>query len=233
MQTTKQLILVRHAKSDWDDFSVSDHDRVLNERGRRDAPVMGQRILKQYGAPDLILSSTALRAKQTAQAIQAACLLPEEAIQFHSKLYHAGPQMITDHILETPDAVQRLLIVCHNPGITFLPTAFVAASPIISRPVVWSYLRYKRRSGRNLPWRVKSSSISIIPKRPGVAACFRVTFFLGGSLLSIAVTYQKQRLFTPTGPGFCCKFARNASFFLVGLLRATLSTSIPAAFHTA
>lgn len=119
MQTTKQLILVRHAKSDWDDFSVSDHDRVLNERGRRDAPVMGQRILKQYGAPDLILSSTALRAKQTAQAIQAACLLPEEAIQFHSKLYHAGPQMITDHILETPDAVQRLLIVCHNPGITF------------------------------------------------------------------------------------------------------------------
>jgi phosphohistidine phosphatase len=115
----KKLIAVRHAKSDWVDLSLKDYDRPLNDRGFRDAPLMGARILTQYGLPDLIMSSTALRAKQTAEAIAEACAYGSEKIVWHDNLYHAGPKVIQDRILETDDAVQTLLFVCHNPGITF------------------------------------------------------------------------------------------------------------------
>jgi phosphohistidine phosphatase len=109
----KKLIAVRHAKSDWVDLSLKDYDRPLND------PLMGARILTQFGLPDLIMSSTALRAKQTAEAIAEACAYGSEKIVWHDSLYHAGPKVIEDRILETDDAVQTLLFVCHNPGITF------------------------------------------------------------------------------------------------------------------
>jgi phosphohistidine phosphatase len=90
----KKLIAVRHAKSDWVDLSLKDYDRPLNDRGFRDAPLMGARILTQYGLPDLIMSSTALRAKQTAEAIAEACTYGSEKIVWHDSLYHAGPKFI-------------------------------------------------------------------------------------------------------------------------------------------
>ena len=64
------LVLVRHAKSDWGDASLDDHDRPLNERGRRDAPSMAQRWPTPGFAAEVILSSTALRARTTAAALR-------------------------------------------------------------------------------------------------------------------------------------------------------------------
>jgi phosphohistidine phosphatase len=65
----KTLFLIRHAKSSWDDTTLPDKDRPLNDRGRRDAPKMGERLAKRDVKPDLILSSPAVRALRTAEII--------------------------------------------------------------------------------------------------------------------------------------------------------------------
>ena len=65
----KTLFLIRHAKSSWDDPALSDKDRPLGDRGRRDAPRMGKRLAKRNVRPDLILSSSARRALTTAEII--------------------------------------------------------------------------------------------------------------------------------------------------------------------
>ncbi|MDH3511983.1 MAG: histidine phosphatase family protein [Gammaproteobacteria bacterium] len=65
----KRLTLLRHAKSSWNNPSLDDRDRPLNKRGERDAPMMGQRLLKKSTRPSLILTSPAKRARQTARLI--------------------------------------------------------------------------------------------------------------------------------------------------------------------
>src|SRR4029434_8634311 len=65
----KTLFLIRHAKSSWDDAALSDKDRPLDDRGKRDAPKMGKRLAKRDVKPDLILSSPAVRARTTAEII--------------------------------------------------------------------------------------------------------------------------------------------------------------------
>ena len=65
----KTLLILRHAKSSWRDTSLDDHDRPLNERGRRDAPRRGQLLLEESLLPDLILCSTAARARRTAEIV--------------------------------------------------------------------------------------------------------------------------------------------------------------------
>ena len=76
----KQLILVRHAKSDWGDANISDHDRSLNERGLLNAPEMGKRLLKNGIRPQQILASSAIRAQETAKLI---ALTLDQAIGEH------------------------------------------------------------------------------------------------------------------------------------------------------
>ncbi|MCB1586456.1 MAG: histidine phosphatase family protein, partial [Xanthomonadales bacterium] len=65
----KHLIILRHAKSNWSDLSLSDHDRSLNQRGKNSAPIMGQRLSKKPIQPQLVLCSTAVRAKATAKKV--------------------------------------------------------------------------------------------------------------------------------------------------------------------
>jgi len=113
------LILMRHAKSDWSNTSLADHDRPLNDRGRRDAPRMAQWLAEIDQIPDRILCSSAVRTRQTVTGLTDlwnAC----PAIHYSHELYHAQPQEIIDNIrLEGGDA-RRLLIVAHNPGLTRL-----------------------------------------------------------------------------------------------------------------
>lgn len=111
----KTLLLLRHAKSSWNDSSREDHDRPLNERGRLSAPVAGQYLLDRGLLPDLILSSTALRARET---VERAVRLWPRAVETHYEkgLYLAPPHKILQRIHKTPDGVTRLLMVGHNPG---------------------------------------------------------------------------------------------------------------------
>jgi phosphohistidine phosphatase len=115
----KTLLILRHAKSSWKDPWLADHDRPLNKRGKRDAPRIGALIEDQGLIPDLILSSTAKRARATAEAVANACGYEQE-IKFTRDLYHADPEAFLaalGNLSTDPDIV---MVVGHNPGLEYL-----------------------------------------------------------------------------------------------------------------
>ncbi len=112
----KTLLLLRHAKSSWDDPSVSDHDRPLNARGHRDAPRIGD-LIKQHGlTPDLIVASTAARAQATARYVAQHCEYPGE-IDSTGSLYNAAPDEYLAYLRSLPDEYAAVMVVGHNPGL--------------------------------------------------------------------------------------------------------------------
>lgn len=111
----KTLLLMRHAKSSWDDPQLSDTERPLNARGRRDAPRMGQHLLKQKLIPDHVVTSTAARALETADLLAAECGDPP--ILTTSNLYHATTDEWSESIATFPDSWQCALCIGHNPGL--------------------------------------------------------------------------------------------------------------------
>ncbi|MCW3491906.1 SixA phosphatase family protein [Microbacterium sp. SSM24] len=110
-----RLALVRHAKSDWDDPLLDDHDRPLNERGRADAPRMAQRYAESAFRPDVILSSTALRARTTAQAFASATGV---AMTVQEQLYGAPAGLLLS--VAAASGVDSVMIVAHDPGMSVL-----------------------------------------------------------------------------------------------------------------
>lgn len=114
----KTLTLLRHAKSSWKDAGLIDHDRPLNKRGKRDLPVMGQRIQQAGIRPSLILSSSAVRAWTTAKGIAKEISYPIEFLQREQRLYHAGVRRIIEVLADQDDAFNSILLVGHNPGLT-------------------------------------------------------------------------------------------------------------------
>jgi len=122
----KLLSILRHAKSSWSDSSLPDHDRPLNKRGLRDAPRMGDLIREKGLVPEAILSSTALRARDTALAVAAATGFPDE-VRFTRSLYGAGPDAYLDALSALPDDFEHALVVGHNPGLEELVARVVGA----------------------------------------------------------------------------------------------------------
>lgn len=116
----KKLILIRHGKSGWDSPWLSDHDRPLGERGIADVPHMARRLQERGSIPDLIVSSTALRATDTARLTAAVFGYPESHIVYEKSLYHASPEHLLTVIRSQSEAVQTLILVGHNPGLTEL-----------------------------------------------------------------------------------------------------------------
>ncbi len=114
----KTLIITRHAKSDWSNLYIQDYDRVLNERGMRDAPLMGKKFLQRAVPLDLIFSSAAKRAEQTAILIAHEMGYDTSKIKWTKNLYHASAEEITDQVLGIDNDINNVMIVCHNPGIT-------------------------------------------------------------------------------------------------------------------
>jgi phosphohistidine phosphatase len=111
----KTLLLLRHAKSDWDDPSLRDFDRPLAARGERDAPRVGKALRKRGILPDLIISSPAARAKATIEAVTRAAKLNLE-IRFDEVVYGASTPELIRLIQGLPDTNSCLLLVGHNPG---------------------------------------------------------------------------------------------------------------------
>lgn len=116
----KRLFLIRHAKSSWKDSSLTDNERPLNKRGERDAPFMGELLKKKNIQPDLIISSSAERAKSTALKIAISLEYPEKSILIIERLYEASYKDIIDVIRKTGDEVTNLFVLGHNPGLTTL-----------------------------------------------------------------------------------------------------------------
>jgi phosphohistidine phosphatase len=116
MQRT--LVIIRHAKSSWANPLQSDFDRPLNDRGKHDAPLMGKELKKRDIIPDLIISSTAKRTRQTAKKIAEEVGYDIDMINWEEKLYHCIPSVFEEIIYELGDRVKTVFIVAHNPGIT-------------------------------------------------------------------------------------------------------------------
>ena len=114
----KTLTLVRHAKSSWSDTRLSDGDRPLNKRGKRDAPVMGKRMVEHDIRPSLIISSPAKRAWSTAKLVAAEISYPVEFLQREDSLYHASIDEILGVIVAQDNRFNNMMIVGHNPGMT-------------------------------------------------------------------------------------------------------------------
>lgn len=120
----KKLILVRHAKSSWDDPSLPDHDRPLNDRGKRDAPKMGERLAKRSVVPDLILSSSAVRALTTAQIIAEKIGYDRKAIVVDRRIYGAQVSSLLYLIQELDDKYDKVMLFGHNPELAELAHRF-------------------------------------------------------------------------------------------------------------
>ncbi len=114
----KQLLLVRHAKSNWDNPSLDDFDRPLNDRGNKDAPTMAKRLLEKKIAIDAFISSPAKRAFTTCKYFAAAYGIKEKQIQCFQDLYLAGVQNFYDVIKRIDDNYNSIAVFSHNNGIT-------------------------------------------------------------------------------------------------------------------
>lgn len=159
----KTLLILRHAKSDWDDPALADHDRPLNARGKRDAPRMGEVLRREGLAPEAILCSSAKRARKTAELVSEAAGLEGEP-QLLDELYAAAPSAYLKACAGLGEDIDTAMVVGHNPGLEELlemltgellplPTAALAQ---VELPIAnWAELR-KRVRGRlvNL-WRPK------------------------------------------------------------------------------
>ena len=114
----KKLILMRHAKSDWGDDRLSDHQRPLNKRGRSDAPFMG-RLLREEGIEvDAIFCSTAKRTRETLDLFLEEFTFEGEP-RFVEQLYHADLRDYIELLAELPDDVETAMIVGHNPTMAY------------------------------------------------------------------------------------------------------------------
>jgi len=116
----KTLTIFRHAKSSWDDSDLTDFDRPLNPRGKRDAPEMGHRLKAAGIRPSLILTSPATRAWATARIVAHEIAYPIEFLQRERDLYNAGTNTLKSIICEQDDGFNSLMVIGHNPGLTDL-----------------------------------------------------------------------------------------------------------------
>lgn len=111
----KTLYVLRHAKSSWENSDLSDFDRPLNERGKTAAPFMGKVMKENELAPGLILSSPAVRARETARLVKMAAELDAE-IKHNERIYEASPQTLRQVAASIDDRFESAMIVGHNPG---------------------------------------------------------------------------------------------------------------------
>ena len=111
----KTLLILRHAKSSWDDAALPDHDRPLTERGKKDAKRVGQMLQEQGLLPDVVISSTARRALKTAKKVAKACGFGGD-IEIDGRLYDAPPSRFIEVLREVGEQHATVLVVAHNPG---------------------------------------------------------------------------------------------------------------------
>lgn len=112
----KQLIILRHAKSDWGDASITDAERPLNERGLEAAKLVGSYMDREGLTPDLILCSTATRAQQTVALVTQAWQSPPP-VESVAQLYMAEPETLMGLIRAADESTRRIMVIGHNPGL--------------------------------------------------------------------------------------------------------------------
>ena len=159
----KTLLVLRHAKSSWNDPALDDHERPLNKRGRRDGPRMGELMRESGLIPDVVISSDAVRARLTAEAVAEAARFTGE-ILLDPNLYMACPTDILSLLRTVQENAETVMIVGHNPGLEELveqltgerqdlPTA--ALAQIVLPIDQWRNLKLSTRGALLGHWRPK------------------------------------------------------------------------------
>ncbi len=128
----RRLILLRHAKSNWTGIGLKDQDRALASRGRDAAPRVGAYMAHHALVPDLVLASTATRARDT-WALVAEAFRNAPPVSYDERLYETGPKAILDAIKSTQRDVHVLLVVGHNPGLRDLAELLIASGDVDAR----------------------------------------------------------------------------------------------------
>jgi phosphohistidine phosphatase len=121
------LYLLRHAKSSWDDPGLADHDRPLAARGLRNVGVLSQHLRAAEILPELVLCSTAQRARETLAAVLPA-FDGETEIRVERGLYGASAEELLERLRAVPEAVQSVMVVAHNPGLEELASRLAGAA---------------------------------------------------------------------------------------------------------
>ncbi len=126
----KSLLVLRHAKSSWKETDQVDHDRPLNKRGKRDAPLVGKLLHQEHLIPELVLSSSARRAGDTAEAaVEASGYTPE--IRHLPGFYQCDLKAFYDTLRLLPGDLDRVMIVGHNPELEQLVFALTAETVVL------------------------------------------------------------------------------------------------------
>ena len=154
---SRHLLIMRHAKSNWDTDALTDFERPLSKRGNQNAPRMGTWMSTQGLKPGQVISSPATRAKQTASLVCKALNIPKSEIIWDHRIYEASLNDLLTVLKEQPQNVNRILMVGHNPGMAelvsylwgddiqvppdgnLMPTATLAH---LSMPEDWAALEY-------------------------------------------------------------------------------------------
>lgn len=111
----KTLLMLRHAKSSWDDANLADFDRPLNDRGRTAAPFMGELMARKGLVPDIVVSSPAKRAVQTADLVKKGAKA-DYRIHYDERIYEASLGTLRQVVSEIEDEHESAMLVGHNPG---------------------------------------------------------------------------------------------------------------------
>jgi phosphohistidine phosphatase len=111
----KTLYVLRHAKSSWDNAKLADFDRPLNDRGEAAAPFMGELMAANGFVPDVIVSSPAVRARETARLAKEAAHVTADIIH-DERIYEASPRTLQSVLSSIDDRFDSAMLVGHNPG---------------------------------------------------------------------------------------------------------------------
>lgn len=162
----KSLLLLRHAKSSWKDANVADFDRPLNGRGKRASDLVGQFLRKKKLHPDLVLCSTAMRARETVRLVLEAAGLVLE-VEYDQRLYLASAERLAEIVLEIEDDKATVMLVGHNPGMEELIPRLTGVTESMSTATlakivfeVDSWSGISERPGR-LDWLMKPKELEL------------------------------------------------------------------------
>lgn len=135
----RHLTLVRHAKSDWKNSDLKDFDRPLNRRGSKEAPEMARQLAAQQVRADLMLTSPAVRALETARAFARALDYPLRRLKSDERLYLAQPKDILEVVRGIGSRVRHLMLFGHNPGLSEFAQALTNDSELGELPTCAVY----------------------------------------------------------------------------------------------
>ncbi len=161
----QEIIILRHAKSDWSGAVAADFDRPLNARGWQEPPRIGHWLLHHDCRPDYLVSSPAVRAAQTVELVAASCHIATTEIVWQPAIYNATQEALLNVLKGCPADRQRILLVGHNPGLEnllefLLPTPLPQSTKSKALPTATlvrlrmqpNWRKHPENSGQLLDW---------------------------------------------------------------------------------